>query len=425
MSEPSGVLWCAYGRKLNFTLNSVPASGTLDAALSKIAAQVNATFGVDRNVTILENRTPIGAILDNTITEANTALNFRDLNRSRTPDDGFVLIDHELIAYSGVVGNQLTGLSRGQAGTQSSVHLEYAEIAFLKDVIQKQDTVGSDIFWTIDTQHLYNTVKDEKELVKIRDDLSLFDEKLLTLSMDLDSLRIPWLEFAVENYLHRFKELRFLLNFSVKPSDHLKIGDVVGFNYASPIPPIAMQIMSVTYNTQNTALTAREVRPDIDVFIDTVVEDEDETYRIVDTLGNPILSDTELVFGGSERVIEPIPMTLDAEIEDMTLTQYEAFGPIKMPAGRYGGGGYTYAMPDKPENTYFNPRTLEFYGAPSHSQEATPVMYVVTDRNGIKLRKYFNITVEATVRDVLRVLDGNRKPILVNGVGVSPVFRGY
>ena len=50
VSDPTGALWCVFGRKLNFTLDSVPASGTLDAALSKTAAQVNATFGIDRNI---------------------------------------------------------------------------------------------------------------------------------------------------------------------------------------------------------------------------------------------------------------------------------------------------------------------------------------------------------------------------------------
>ena len=425
VSNPSGALWCEFGRKLNFTLDRVPASGTLDAALSKMAAQVNATFGVDRNVTILENRTPIGAIVDNTITETNTALNFRDLNRSRTPDDGFVLIDHELIAYTGVVGNQLTGLSRGQAKTVPSVHVEYAEITFLADVIERDDTVGTDISWKVDTAHLYNTIKDENELIKIKDELSLFNEKLLTLNMDLDALRIPWIEFVAGNYLHRFKDLRFLLTLSVVPAYNLKIGDVVGFNYASPIPPMAMQIMSATYGTQRTEIVGREVRPDIDVFIETVVEDEDETYRIVDLSENPVLVDgagEHAIFGGSKRIIEPIPMTLNAEIADMVLTQYEAFGPIKMPAGRYGGGGYTYSMVGIPENTYFNSRTREFYGAPDDAQAATEATYIVTDRNGIKLRVGFQITVNAVVRDVLRVLDGSGDPVLVDGAGNAAVF---
>lgn len=428
VSDPSGALWCVFGRKLHFTLDMIPSSGTLDAALSKIAGQVNATFGIDRNIAVLENRSPIGAILDNNISEIDTVINFRSLNRSQPLEDGFVLIDQELIAYTGVYGNQLTGLVRGQAKTEPSVHLAYAEITFLNDVISKDEIVEEDIYWKVDTAHLYNTIKDENDLIKIRDELSLFDEKLLTLNMDLDSLRIPWLEFGVGNYLHRFKDLRFLINFQTTKHYHLKIGDVVGFNYAAPIPPIAIQIMSAEYRTQGTAITGREVRPDIDEFLDTVVVDPDETYRIVDLSENPVLVDgagNNAIFGGTEREIAPIPMTLDTEIEDMVFMQFEAFGPIKMPAGRYGAGGYTYAMVGIPENTYFDPRTREFYGAPDDAQAATETTYIVADKNGIKLRVEFQITVNAVTREIQRIVDGSDNPVLVDGAGNVAIFRGY
>ena len=127
LSDPSGALWCVYGRKLNFTLDSLPASGTLDAALSNIAAQVNATYGVDRNIVILENRTPIGAILDTAISDDAPNVSFRSLNRSRPPDtEGFALIDGEILSYSGISGNILTGCVRGSAGTTATTHVEYS-----------------------------------------------------------------------------------------------------------------------------------------------------------------------------------------------------------------------------------------------------------------------------------------------------------
>ena len=81
-------------------------------------------------------------------------------------------------------------------------------MTFLEDALSNEDISGDDITWRVDTQHLYNTIKDENELIRIRDELSIFDEKLLTLNMDLDSLRIPWLEFVAGNYLHRFQNLR-------------------------------------------------------------------------------------------------------------------------------------------------------------------------------------------------------------------------
>ena len=427
VSDPSGALWCEFGRKLNFTLDRIPASGTLDAALSKTASQVNATFGIDRNIAILENRSPIGAILDNNISETDVVINFRSPNRSRLPEDGFVLIDQELIAYTGILNNQLTPLVRGHGRTDPSVHLQYAEITFLNDIISKDDTVGADIFWKVDTAHLYNTIKDENELIKIRDELSLFDEKLLTLNMDLDALKIPWLEFAVGNYLHRFKDLRFLLNFTIKQAHGLKIGDVVGFNYAAPIPPIALQIMSAEYSTQNTAIIGREVRPDIDVFIDTVVEDPNETYHIMDVNEHSVLQSgtgKNAIFGGSDTEITPIPMTFDDEVRDMTLTQFDAFEPVIMPKARYGNGGYRYEMKGIPDGTFFDPRTRKFYGASDVAQPATPFSYTATDKRGIKHTVQKNITVNAAQQTLSRVIDKNGNPVLVGGDGSVAIFGG-
>ena len=108
-SLPSSVLWCSFGRKLNFILNAIPSSGSLDAALTTIAAQANATFGIDRHITRIQNRSAVGALVKEFITEEDDTLAYDNANRSQLPESGHVLVDAEILSFDGRTETQLTG----------------------------------------------------------------------------------------------------------------------------------------------------------------------------------------------------------------------------------------------------------------------------------------------------------------------------
>ena len=426
-SQASGVLWCEFGRKLRFTLDRIPTTGTLDAALSQMAQQVNAAFGVNRNILHIENRTVIGATLERLISEDATQLQIRNLNRRDLPKSGHLLINDEILGYSNVIEHTLTGLARGVVGTTAATHLETAEIVFLDGVLGKNDIVSKDIFWKLDTAHLYNVIKDENELVRIHDAFSVFDEKPLTVNMDLDSLRIPWAAFIAGNYLHRFQQLRFLLEFDTRAWHNVNLGDVVGFFYDAMLPAIAMQVMSITERFTTMQLTCREASADIRAFLDTVVKDSEETFRIVDANNVSVLADNQgnhAIFGGVETEITPIPMRFVDEVEDLILTQFEAFGPIKLPEAVNGNGGYTYSIRDIPDGTHFNAHSREYFGTPTTPQAATGFTYTATDLRGIKHSVQKNITVNPATRTPDRVVDVNGNPVLVDSTGNVAIFYG-
>ena len=423
---PSSVLWCAFGRKLNFVLNAIPTSGSLDSALTNIASQANATFGIDRHITTIQNRSAVGALVKEFITENDISLDYDNANRATLPDSGNVIVDGEIIAFSGRSETQLTGIRRGRAHTTAAVHVPDTPITFLDKVIHPNNLQGN-IFWSVDRTHLYNTIKDRNRLIKITDALSPFSEKLLNLELDWDNLHIPTIAFIAGDYLHRFKDVRFLLNLTVAPSFYLKIGDAVGFHYSAPIPPIAMQIMRINYTQTGTQITGRQTAPHIMAVADPVEIDPDETFRVLDGTGDPILvdgMDDHTIFSGDKFDPLPTQITFDSVIEDVTWAQFDQIDSEIMPEAFGGAGEFEYFMEGLPEGVFFDPKTRRRYGASEDSQSAREAIYTAIDKNGTPHRAVFEITVSAAPRPSRRILDGAGNPILVDGLGDHTIFSG-
>ena len=297
---------------------------------------------------------------------------------------------------------------------------------FWDKVIAPSD-LKDDIFWSVDSVHLYNTIKDRNRLIKITDALSPFTEKLLNLDLGLDNLQIPMLAFIAGDYLHRFKDVRFQLNLTVIPSFYLKIGDIVGFHYQRPIPPIAMQIMQINYTKQGTEITGRQTTPNIVVKPDPVVIPADETFRILDGAGNPMLVDGKgdhTIFAGGKFDPIPTPINFERVIPNETWTQFEKIEDEIMPKAFGGTGEFEYFMDGLPDGVFFDPKTRRRYGAPEDSQPAGEVTYTTIDQNGTPHRQTYQITVNAVSRPSRRILDGAGNPILVDGKGDHTIFHG-
>ena len=425
VSQPTGALWCVFSRKLNFMVNEIPSTGTLNTALSQTASLVNATLGFDRNVVTVRNRLPVGALVKGVVAEDADTLTYKHANRSELPDSGHILINNEILRYAGRSDTELTGLTRQQFQTQTEPHFEEAEITFLDDVIP-QDWLKSQPFWSVDSAHVYNTIKDRNRLIEIKDTLSPFAEKTLNLDIDLDSLRIPHLEFIANNYLHRFKDVRFLLNFDVQPAWRLRIAEIVGFHF-DPMPPIAMQILSIAYKSNETTIKGREVTPNIPGERDPITADENDTYRLLDGVGNPIMTTGDgdhILFVGDRLNQSLIPIRFTAPIEDMTFVQYQEIPAETMSEAIGGAGGFKYRMEGLPDGVFFDPKTRLRYGTPDDAQASTPATYIATDKDGVSHRQSFSITVTETQKASRLILDGVGNPIMVTGDGDHIIFAG-
>ena len=426
VSQPSGALWCVYSRKLNFMVNEIPSTGTLDTALAQTTSLVNATLGFDRNIVTVRNRLPVGALVRGVVAENDDTLTYKHPNRSELPSMGHILINNEILSYSGRSDTQLTGLTREELQTETEPHFEEAEITFLDDVIPQSHLRGT-LFWSVDSAHVYNTIKDRNRIIEIKDVLSPFAEKVLDLDIDLDSLRIPHLEFLANNYLHRFKDVRFLLNFAVIPSWRLRISEIVGFHY-KPMPPIALQIMRIQYAKDATTIRGREVTPNIPGERDPITADENDTYRILDGVGDPIMvtGDADHILFVGDRLNQSIvPISFISSFEDVTFVQYQEIEPETMPEAIGGAGGFKYRMEGLPDGVFFDPKTRLRYGTPDDPQAATPATYIATDKDGVSRRMPYNITVSEISKESRRLLDGLGDPIMVTGSGDHIIFAGY
>ena len=260
ISQPAGVLWCGYGEKLRFSIDVLPTSGQLDSILTNLASQVNATLSSHQGVTRIESRRGVDATLNNNLTARNTNARYRNASRSELPDEGYILIGNEFMSYDSITNNRLRMLDRGVLGTSPARHSAGDTITFLESVIETDDISG-DMYWNVDMNHLYNTIKDSN-LIKVSDTATPWVESPLDLSLDLDNLRIEWIEFIASEYLDRFKDIRFLLNLGIKPERgwKLRLGERIGLKYAT-LPPIGLQIMRIEYTSSVINISAREISP--------------------------------------------------------------------------------------------------------------------------------------------------------------------
>ena len=423
-SQHSNALWCTFSRQLQFVLDAVPTTGTLDAALTRIASQSNATFGLSNGIAHILNRLPIGALLEGEITASSESIRIKNQNRPEFPTSGHLLINNEVIAFEQRINNQLGTLSRAQIGTTADSHIEDSRLVFLDDVIPPYLLIGKP-FWSIDTQYLYNSIKDQNEIVRIKDTFSVFSEKQLTVDLDLDSLRIPMAEFIAGSYLERFKDIRFQLNITLKSAWFLRIGDVVGFYYSDPIPPIAMQILQIRENLKSIQIIGREVAPDIRIERETITGDFNDSLRILDAQGDAVLvagDGTEIEFAGDPSGQAVLPIFFETTLADVNATQYEATPPIIMPKAIGGSGKFVYTMSGLPANMFFNPRTRRRYGAPDESGTYT-CLYRVVDQETLTIHQQsYRIVVSAASVPSQRLLDDTGDSVLQTGAGTDIIF---
>ena len=387
LSMPSSALWCVFGKKLQFVLDAVPTSGTLDTALTKIATQVNATFSVDRGVASVKNRATVGALLMGSITPLSTSLTYDNANRAELPASGNVLVDAEIIGYSGRTATQLTGLTRGLLLTVATSHANNAEITFLDELVSDAAFVG-EMVWSVDTAHLYNTISDA-QLIKLKDALSPFAEKSLNLGLDLDGLRIPWLAFVAGEYLSRFKDVRFLLNAPLYPFVDVKIGDIVGIHYRS-LPPLAMQVMRISYASDETVIVGREAVPNITPQPDP----------------------------------PPMSFVFDALVVNQSWTQFMEIPAFTMPRAIGGVAPYGYTLTGLPEGVFFNDKTLRVYGTPDDAVSALNATYTAIDATNASITQTMQIDVSAASVESRIITDGVGDTLVVDGVGDRVVFYG-
>ena len=69
---------------------------------------------------------------------------------------------------------------------------------------------------------------------------------------------MPWIDVVNNKYLEDLKELRYLVEITLKPSSYIKLANVISFYYAGAIL-LPIKVVSIQYTAENTILTGRSV----------------------------------------------------------------------------------------------------------------------------------------------------------------------
>lgn len=152
------------------------------------------------------------------------------------PTSGNMLIGDELISYTGISGESRTGIKRAISGTVQSQHDPDDEIIFVDHIIsinQNSVTVPiNELDLYNDYRQLYNQISlsygdDKKVFVEDQDSITNHGEKLFEMSAPIDSHQKVWAEWIANAFLERFKEVRQILDLTLKPSPYIEIGDII------------------------------------------------------------------------------------------------------------------------------------------------------------------------------------------------------
>jgi len=95
---------------------------------STIEIQESEGYFDNRIITHLKPLIDIESTIDGDITSSQTTIDLATGDGSKYPSSGYIVIDSEVISYTGVSTDQLTGVTRGILGTTAAAHTDGATV---------------------------------------------------------------------------------------------------------------------------------------------------------------------------------------------------------------------------------------------------------------------------------------------------------
>ena len=77
------------------------------------------------------------------------------------------------------------------------------------------------------------------------------------MNLGLTKHELAWQVYVLKNYLEHLKEPQQRINLTLKPTNYLEIGQIIGVKYGMLV--YAMQILSITKNKDSTQIRGRTV----------------------------------------------------------------------------------------------------------------------------------------------------------------------
>ena len=382
--------WVTFGEDIPFYVERF-GLGSLHSALVGYAKLGNARLEMVGNRFRFSDVDPYEALCASAVSASAGRLNYEGANKA-FPQSGYVLVDGEIMKYTGRGPRQLTGLSRGMDGTAAVVHTAGSRVLFINKVVHRAwlfDEPLKDINIRIDTNKFYNVVRDSENTAAAvdRESVDRFGVREYVTDLALSDHQIAWRRYINAKTLNRLKDIKSVVRFRMRAAYYLDIGDVVAFRYGEELL-MPIQIIDIQHRQGGGE------------------NSETETHII----GQEVKALPRVGFGG-------------ATVADKTFKQYEPIVPFTLPAAADPRSSYVYRLEGLGAGLRFDAETRTVSGTPEDVHTSKLATYIVYDRENptVTARLTFAVTVSETT---LRFADRQSDLALGVGVAVSETLAG-
>ena len=254
-SKPDNFQHLVYGKKLHYVVPNFDPNDNRYNLLADLAKKTNATLSFESGMIRVRDRDPFRAYTNGNTNTGTGNLNFDNANKT-FPSQGYLLIEKEIIRFTGIADGAFTGIERGVLGTQIVSHPNNTKILYLDSVLDSQRIKGGPSI-AMDMTRIFNAIRNSDNTVEEYDSASIkaYGELPYLLDLGLTHHENAWQEKIFENYLDNLKDPHPLVKLTLKPSFYLGLEQFVGFRYNRLV--YGVQIVSITYTKTATTIQAR------------------------------------------------------------------------------------------------------------------------------------------------------------------------
>lgn len=282
----NGYMWIVYSKKLNQRISLLETNGkTGFDIVEQLAGLSNSIIGFTGNRFEFVPRKPIQAYVNLGMRDDDEAVSLKDLNRIiGLSNTGIVLIDKEVISYGGILATSstiedLVELKRGLAETDAANHSASTPVVFIDKIINSIDLArpindmdisqdGTTIYNNILTQYAQDQVPRTDYLgfpTVDRDSKNQYGDRKFKLELPLDFHQRQWAILISKEFVRTHKDLRTVINLTLKRDFDIKLGDVVYLT--EPVisdTALLCQVMSISpkTSTEETEIIVVSISPD-------------------------------------------------------------------------------------------------------------------------------------------------------------------
>ena len=238
-----GCLWITHSKKLNQRVALLQTNGrTGFEVIEELASISNAIVGFSTGTFNFIPRSPNTALVSVQLSASATTLEYKNRNRSILwGTSGSLIVNQEIISYTGITSTRFTGLARGQNGTTAVAHAIDSKITRLNKVVHADalERPINEMDIDIDGTLLYNDILvkyAENQVPRVEflsfpardaDSITRHGKHKFDLVLPLDYHQNQWAIVLANDYLERYKELQVAVTLMLKRDINIKLGNVI------------------------------------------------------------------------------------------------------------------------------------------------------------------------------------------------------